>query len=109
METCEKKTFWLTKNVDEAGGGSNTVSILHVDGEVTVIGSASITDHQHSLTLLGLIQTQTLTQWSHKLLLWFRNLKATKEVGVINSLKTKQKHKNIPDLLISNLGLPLLL
>lgn len=78
--------FCLTEDVDNAGGGGDAMSVLHLNGEVAVIGSDSVTDHHRRLTPLGLIQTQTLTQRSHKLLLWFRNLKETKE-KVIYSLK----------------------
>lgn len=53
------------------------MSILHLDGKVSMVSSDSIPDHHNSLTLLGLIETQTLTQRSHKLHLWFGNLKGT--------------------------------
>lgn len=72
-------SFCLTKDIDIAGGGGNTMSVLHLDGEVAMVSSDGVTYHHHRLTLLGLIQTQTLTKWSHKFLLWFRNLKVTKE------------------------------
>ncbi len=62
------------------------MNVLHLNGEVAVVCSDSIADHHRRLTPLGLIQTQTLTQRSHKLLLWFGNLKGTKE-KVINSKK----------------------
>ena len=84
--------FGLTEDIDDAGGGGDTMSVLHLDGEVAMVNSDGVTDHQSSLTFLALIQTQTLTQWSHKLLLWLRNLKATKDIcQVINSFKTRYK------------------
>lgn len=55
------------------------MSVLHLDGEGAMVGSDSVTDHHCRLTLFGLIQTETLTQWSHKLFLWFRYLKITKK------------------------------
>jgi len=68
----------LTEDVDDAAGRGDAVSVLHLDGEVSVVDSDGIADHQCSLTPLGLIQTQTLTHRSYKLLLWFRNLKGKK-------------------------------
>lgn len=50
------------------------MSVLHMDGEASVICSDSFPDHQHALALLGLIQTQTLPQRTYKLLFWLRKL-----------------------------------
>lgn len=64
----------LTQDIDIAGGGGNAMSVFHLDGEVAMICSDSLTDHQCRLALLGLIQTKTLMQGGHKLLLWFWDL-----------------------------------
>lgn len=79
------------------------MSVLHLDGKVAMVGPDGITDHHSRLTPLGLIHTQTLTQRSHKLLLWFRNLKVMKE-SVINSFKILriETHKNIQDTQMSH-------
>lgn len=54
IESC------LTKDIDDAGGGGNSVSVLHLDGEVAMIRSDCVTDQQCRFSPLGLVQTKTL-------------------------------------------------
>lgn len=74
-----RKSLELTKDIDCAGSCGDTVDVLHLNGEVSMVGSDSVTDHQGRLPPGGLIQTQALTQWSHKLLLRLRNLEVKEE------------------------------
>lgn len=77
LQMCFNSIF-LTEDIDHAGGRGNPMNVFHLDGEVSVVRSDCITNHQCRLAPLGLVQTQTLTQWSQKLLLWLWNLNGIK-------------------------------
>lgn len=79
--------------------------VFHLDSEAAVIGSDGITDHQCRLSLLGLVYTQTLTQGSHKLLLWFWNLQ--QEIRKVETLETFRTFRCLSE--DTNLGFGLLL
>lgn len=74
-----RRSLYLTKDIDCAGSSGDTMDVLHLDGKVSMVGSDGITDHQGRLPPSGLIQAETFTQWSYKLLLGFRNLEVKKE------------------------------
>lgn len=77
-----------TQDVDIAAGSGDAVSVLHHDGEVAMVSSDGVTHHQSRLAPVSLVQTQTLSHGSHKLLLWFWNLQETKlELKASNTLK----------------------
>lgn len=102
-----RKSLYLTKHIDCAGSGGDTVDVLHLDGEVSVVGSDGVTDHQGRLPPGGLIQTQALTQRSHKLLLRFRNLEVKEENTFFR--KNPEDGRTVPAAAVLNLGLLLLL
>lgn len=39
--------IFLTENIDNAGGSGNAMSVLHLDGEVSMVSSDCFTNHQH--------------------------------------------------------------
>lgn len=51
----DEKHFCLTENIDNAGGSGKTMDVFHLNGEVSMVSSDSVTDHQYRLTLFGLI------------------------------------------------------
>lgn len=66
------------------------MDVLHLNSEVSMVGSDSFTDHQGRLPSSILIQAETFTQWSYKLLLGFRNLYMKKEMMLFNKNSVNQ-------------------
>lgn len=53
--TWLRRSLPLTKDVDVAGRSGDTVDVLHLDHEVSMVSSDSVTDHQGTLPPSGLI------------------------------------------------------
>lgn len=97
-QLTSRVNFFLTLDVDDAGSSGNPMSVFHLDSEVAMVDSDSITDHQCRLALLGLVYTQTLTQGSHKLLLWFWNLQQEIREEIHKTFRTLRRPSEVTNL-----------